>query len=258
MPADNFSKEEVRQVIRLAMEQEKEKTRIDNIESDFSIDELIEIGKEVGLNETQIKIAAQEFKVRDVEARNGSTKTHVFEEREFNSKLSENTVWEIIRKQILKDSVKLASNNLKEINYTDTESGEETVVSLIKNSTRYTLRVSQTAGTSNSIVQSLLLGGMAATVAFIIAFFNTNYLLSIITSITVLGISIPLLRNWDSKGKSAKSNRISSIADRLVETIPSNLDNKSDSIEIEVANVYGTSVQTDDSDSIKVNKRQRS
>jgi L-lactate permease len=99
---------------------------------------------------------------------------------------------------------------------------------------------------------------MAATVAFIIAFFNTNYLLSIITSITVLGISIPLLRNWDSKGKSAKSNRISSIADRLVETIPSNLDNKSDSIEIEVANVYGTSVQTDDSDSIKVNKRQRS
>lgn len=116
--------------------------------SGLSLDELIEVGAEIGLNPDEVKNAARVYDHPDVSQSEKANKTHILTEKEFVSSIPAQLLWKKIETELTREysdeypgkariyPVQFKWSNVNEENL-------ETVVSLKKNSNVANLKVSR-------------------------------------------------------------------------------------------------------------------
>lgn len=152
MSYKDYSTEAVKSIMQKTREsQVKESSAGTQGSSALSVEELIEVGAEVGLNSAEVKKAAGVYDHPDISQHNTIGKTHLLIERTFHSLEPKEFIWNKIEAQLKKrfsdgysDKVRIHDRQFKwsHLNHAN----HETVVTLQKESDTVTLKISQRLG----------------------------------------------------------------------------------------------------------------
>lgn len=228
MPDKIYSEDEIQLIIKRAAElQKEERESSSKKENGLTMDELLQIGDEAGLDMNLIKTAALEYREKNITRRSGLTDTHIFEEREINTGAFVDDIWREITTE-LKHNVggdtfgKTTEDSSKKEWINTSLSGIETVASLSEREDGVMLRVSQRVGLASSLTEGVMYGGILSLLLFLGAgellkpsFFEGSALfasLFTVSSVIVYAIDVA----WRKK----KLGRLKDLVHKIVEQIP--------------------------------------
>ncbi len=228
MPDKIFSDDEIQHIIKRAAElQKKEQESSANKESGLTMEELLQIGDEAGLDMSLIKTAALEFREKNITRRSGLTDTHIFEEREINTQAYIDDIWNEVTTD-LKHHVGGETFGKTKEDYSKKEwvntslSGIETVASLSKRENGVRIRVSQRVGLASSLTEGVFYGGILALTLFGIAFVALKPSLiegsALFTSL--FSISSILVYVLDVAWRKKKLHKLKELVNKIVEQVP--------------------------------------
>ncbi len=226
-----YSEEDVKEIIRKAAELQQQTDQSSDTEKGLSMDDLMEIGGDLGLNLDHIKTAANEYKTQNIERYSDLNDTHIFEEREFAANVSEDLIWDEVVAELTHhfgvDMYGKTKENARKKEWTHTSmSGIATVVTLSKRNSRAKLRFSQRVGLGSSLTEGV---GYGAIVAFVL--FSTIGLSlkpSLVENIAIgsslWALSSILVYSLDVAWRKRKLKGLKSLADKIVNQIPTDFE----------------------------------
>ena len=250
MSEKQFSEDAVREIIRLAMEQEREETEESGTEHGLTLSELVSIGKDVGLSEQDIKAAAKKFRSSPLTKKSRTTNTSNIEERVFSSNLSKDELWDFILGELddhFGETTMLGALIGPSRDYQwkhMSGSGVETIASLRKIEDKYKLRISQTVGMMPPIWEGILIGIIPAvllTIGAVLTFKPNSIPLLVLLGAGCWGISSYVTYRLDLAWRKKKQRQLKEITNALFQRLPigDTASEKSSGIEIEDESVYG-------------------
>lgn len=250
MSEKQFSEDAVREIIRLAMEQEREETEESGTEHGLTLSELVSIGKDVGLSEQDIKAAAKKFRSSPLTKKSRTTNTSNIEERVFSSNLSKDELWDFIQGELYDqfgETTMFGSLTSPPAAYHwkhMSASGIQSSAALRKVGDKYKLRISQTLGMMSPVWEGILIGILPAvllTVGTIFAFKPSSILLLVLLGAANWGISSYVTYRFDLLWRKKKQRQLKEITNALFQRLPigDTASEKSSDIEIEDESVYG-------------------
>lgn len=251
MPDKVFSEDEIQLIIKRAAELQKEEQETSTKkESGLTMDELLQIGDEAGLEMDLIKTAALEYREKNITRRSGLTDTHIFEEREINTEAYIDDIWNEVTTD-LKHHVGGETFGKTKEDYSKKEwvntslSGIETVASLTKRESGVRLRVSQRVGLASSLTEGVMYGGILATIAFGLgfAFLKPSFFEASALFASLFTVSSILVYSLDVAWRKKKLSKLKELVNKIVDQIPTKATVKkrasdSGTIEIESEDVY--------------------
>ncbi|HCD51191.1 MAG TPA: hypothetical protein DEQ34_01990 [Balneolaceae bacterium] len=273
MTDKKFSEDAVRQIIRLAMEKEKALEESANDQHGLTIEELISIGKDVGLSEEEIRAAAKKYSANSVKSFFKVTNTEIIEERTFTSTLAKEELWEHLQFE-LDDHYGQSTifGNLASAprdyqwNHTSS-SGVITKATLRSEGEGYRFRISQQVGMANPFWEGISIGILPTIVIFAIYVAVTSVSSWILNSLVATGIwalSSYITYKLDTKWRAKKLRLLKEFANNLMHRIPQaevkdgvknqSVNSAGAAIEIESPEVYPDSESVGQ---IKESKRQK-
>ncbi len=260
MPDKIFSEDEIQQIIKRASSlQHSQNIKSDKNEPGLTMDELLSVGNEAGLDVKFLKTAALELRNKKVVRYSGLTDTHIFEEREFNTDAPEDLVWDDITSELTHhfggETFGKTNHNHRKKEWTHTSiSGIETIVSLTKREDYSKLRFSQRVGLGSPITEGIMYGAVLALVlGGLTSLFYTPTVLRDVFFIgsSLWGASSMVVYALDVAWRKKKLRGLKTLADKIIDQLPASFqDLKTDSrtnekdistIEIESQDVYQTS-----------------
>lgn len=248
-----FTEEEVKEIIRKASEMQKQMG--DKVhEQGLTMDELMEIGKDSGLDVDFIKTAALEYENKKITRHSGITDTHIFEERTFDSELTEETIWEEVLSELGHqfggNAFGMAKESKKQKKWSHTSiSGIETTVSLTKRDSETKLKFSQRVGLGSPLTEGIMYGGgLTFLIMMITGVFSEVSIQGIIAlSAGLWSISSILIYQLDIAWRKRKLKNLKELANKIIDHLPKKLSSSSkkektnqklSDIEIESEDVY--------------------
>lgn len=263
-----FSEEAVKEIIKQTMAKSQERESLISKEDGISLDELLDIGKEVGLNIDHLKTVALEYDNQKVTRHTGLTDTHIFEEREFESAVPEDLVWDDVIAELThhfggaKFGTVNQDSRKKEWVHTSI-SGIETIVSLVKRNKHTKLRLSQRVGLGSPLTEGIMYGGVLALVLYVaLSFaFSPTAATGIALGSGLWAISSVLVYSLDVAWRKKKLKGLKALTDKIINQLPKSIaDVKSktklssddtSSIEIESTEVYEQTESDEQTGTIK-------
>ncbi len=251
MAKEHFSEDEVRQIIRLAMEKERSTKSDSKNESGLTIDDLVSVGKDVGLSEEEILSAAKKFRSNPLKRTFRVTNTAIIEERFFNSDMDRDTLWEHLQFELddhFGESSIFASISNKPRDYQwkhMSNSGVVSTASLRKDGAGYRLKVSQVVGMAQPLWEGISIGIIPA-LLFALAFYGifrfSSPLVNIAFGSAAWALSSYVVYKLDVAWRKRKLKALKELANKLITDLPerqSLTDNESaGKIQIEEKEVY--------------------
>lgn len=231
MKENFFTEQEIQKIIKKAAElQQNDSINKKNQENGLTMDELLEVGKDSGLDVEYLKTAALEIRDKKVVRYSGLNDTHIFEERDFDTDLSNQEIWDEVLVELNHhfggNMFGMAKNDKRKNEWSHTSiSGIETIVSLTKRGKSSKLRLSQRVGLGSPLTEGILYGGVLAaiatsmTISAISPIFTTNILLGL----GFWGISSMLVYALDVAWRKRKLKSLNSLADKISSQIQSSL-----------------------------------
>lgn len=248
-----FSEDQVKEIIRKAAEMQKKST-ISSSESGLTMDELLEIGKDSGLEETFIKTAALELENQHITQHSDLTDTHIFEEHTFKTKLNEDVIWEEVTSEL---SHHFGGNAFGRTKYFGGEkkwshqsiSGIETIASLKLHDNIAKLKFSQRVGLGAPLTEGISYGAFLTFLIMVVVVPVSGISLSEIIALGtgIWSISSVLIYRLDVIWRKKKLRNLKSLVHKIVSQLPKKDATKgkkrgtlegTSSIEIESENVY--------------------
>jgi len=250
-----FSEDQVKRIIRKAAELQKESTT-EKTGRGLTMEELLEIGEESGLNIDFIKTAALEFENQNVTRHSGLTDTHIFEERTFETQLTEDIIWEETTNELAhhfggdafgKTTISKGEKKWSHLSI----SGIQTIVSLKKHDSIAKMKFSQRVGLGNPLTEGIMYGGSLTFLIMVIIGVSTSLSASSMVALStgLWSISSLLVYQLDVLWRKKKLNNLKSFASKIVNQLPDKVSsvktrntdsNNTSSIEIEPDNLYQT------------------
>ena len=228
MSYKNYSKDAVEAIIqnKKRLLSSKESGRFKS--TSLSLEELIEVGAEVGLNSEEVRNAAYRYDHPEIIRENRITDTHLFVEKKFTSSLAENILWDKITLELDDffsdaDSGQIKVQPLeKRWTYTD-HANHETIVNFKKYSETAKLKISQRVGFWNSKIEGILHGAYLSFIllGFVITIFSLELpeAISILTLLWLINAVVIYSFNVWSRKKKLKS--MENLVERIVERLSS-------------------------------------
>ncbi len=250
MSKTHYSEEDVKEIIRKAAEMQQQTNQNSELEKGLSMDDLLEIGGDLGLDLDHIKTAAVEYSNQNVERYSGLNDTHIFEEREFEANVTEDVIWDEVVAELTHhfgvDMYGKSKENAPKKEWTHTSmSGIATVVTLSKRNSRAKLRISQRVGLGSPLTEGVAYGGFVALILFgvLSAALNPSLIESIATGSALWALSSVLVYSLDVAWRKRKLQGLKTLVDKILSIIPSDYEEvktksatrkKGRSIEIEI------------------------
>ncbi|GAB5409866.1 MAG: hypothetical protein BalsKO_22310 [Balneolaceae bacterium] len=251
MPDKIYSEDEIQQIIKRAAElQKEEQTSSAKKEAGLTMDELLQIGDEAGLDMDLIKTAALEYREKNITRRSGLTDTHIFEEREINTEAYIDDVWNEITTELKHfvggETFGKTKEDFSKKEWINTSmSGIETVASLSKRENGVRLRVSQRVGLASTLTEGVSYGFILTLIlfGFGFAFLNPSFFEGSALFASLFTVSSILVYTLDVNWRKKKLKRLKELVNRIVEQVPTKAPLKkrasnSVKIEIESEDVY--------------------
>lgn len=271
MPDRIFSEKEIQEIIkRAAALQKSGDNKAEKEKTGLTMEELISVGEDAGLDVKYLQTAALEYRNRKVVRHSGLTDTHIFEEREFNTEVPENIVWDDVISELTHhfggDTFGKANENHSKKEWTHTSiSGIETIVSLTKRDTQSKLRLSQRVGLGSPLTESIMYGIILAAVllGLVAAAFKPASIRDIfLIGSGLWGISSMLVYALDVSWRKKKLRNLKTLADKIIDQLPSSIkdvasksspkEKDTSAIEIESRDTYGLEEsESEDTSSLK-------
>ncbi|MEQ9266310.1 MAG: hypothetical protein RLN81_13865 [Balneolaceae bacterium] len=258
MPDRIFSEKEIQEIIkRAAALQKSGDSKADKEKNGLTMEELISIGEDAGLDVKYLQTAALEYRDRKVVRYSGLTDTHIFEEREFNTEVPQDIVWDDVISELTHhfggDTFGKTNENHHKKEWTHTSvSGIETIVSLTKRDTHSKLRLSQRVGLGSPLTESIMYGIILAAIllGLVAAAFKPASIRDIILIGSGLwGISSMIVYALDVSWRKKKLRNLKTLADKIIGQLPSSIkdvtskssskEKNTSEIEIESLDTYG-------------------
>ena len=250
MSERQFSEDAVREIIRLAMEQEREEAEQAENKHGLTISELVEIGKDVGLSEKEIREAAKKFSSKPLTKKSRVTNTANIEERIFSSDLSKEELWDFIEGELYDQFGETTmfgalGSPLPDCHWKHmSASGVQTSASLRKVDGKYKLRISQTVGMMSPVWESILIGILPAillTIGAVFVFKPSSILLLVPFGAGSWAISSYIVHKLDHAWRKKKHGQLKEFTNTLFQRLPIGKEEaqSSPSIEIEDESIYG-------------------
>ncbi len=251
MPDKVFSEDEIQLIIKRAAELQKaEKENSSKNETGLTMDELLQIGDEAGLDTDYIKTAALEYREKNITRRSGFTDTHIFEEREVNTQAFIDDIWNEVTTD-LKHHVGGETFGKTKEDYSKKEwvntsvSGIETVASLSKRENGVRVRVSQRVGLASSLTEGVFYGTILALVLFGIGYaaLKPSFFEGAGLFASLMTVSSILVYTLDVAWRKKKLRKLKELVDKIVDQIPTKasvtkVQKDSSEIEIESEDIY--------------------
>ena len=250
MSEKQFSEDAVREIIRLAMEQEREEAEQSEKKHGLTISELVEIGKDVGLSEQEIRDAAKRFTSSPLTKKSRVTNTANIEERIFSSDLPKDELWDFIQGELYDqfgETTMFGSLTSPPADYHwkhISASGVQTSAAIRKVGDKYKLRLSQTVGMMSPIWEGILIGIAPAallTIGAVFAFKPNSILLLVLLGAASWGISSYVTYKLDQLWRKKKQHQLKEYTNSLFQRLPVGKTETQSSITIEIedSGVYG-------------------
>ncbi len=268
-PNKVFSEEEIQRIIKRATElQKKESGKKEKQESGLTLDELLSVGEEAGLDIQYLKTAALEMRDQKVVRHSGITDTHIFEEREFNTEAPDDLVWDDVIAELTHhfggDTFGKTTEHSKKREWSHTSvSGIETIVSLNNRGNQSKLRLSQRVGLGSPLTEGIAYGAVLAFLLTIVGMgvFKPPTTLAFFMGAGLWGMSSLLVYTLDVAWRKKKLRSLGTLADKILDQLPSSIqevkkrisNSDTSSIEIESEDVYG---EEESSDNLKNHLRE--
>ncbi|RNC84779.1 MAG: hypothetical protein ED557_07325 [Balneola sp.] len=254
-PNKVFSEDEIQRIIKRATElQKKEARNKEKQESGLTMDELLSIGEEAGLDIQYLKTAALEMRGQKIVRHSGITDTHIFEEREFNTEAPEDLVWDDVIAELTHhfggDTFGSTKEHHQKKEWTHTSvSGIETIVSLNTREGQSKLRLSQRVGLGSPLTEGVGYGAILAFLLTVVgmAVFEPSIRNAVVMGAGLWGISSLLVYTLDVAWRKRKLKSLRTLADKILDQLPSSIQEvkkkvnttNTSSINIESEDVYG-------------------
>jgi hypothetical protein len=193
---------------------------------ELTLDELIEIGTEIGINADEIRKATYEYDHPIFLNSKGISLTHVFIEESFESDLTKDAIWEKIVNEL---DHYFADNTLEKIKFHPTQkiwthvdhANHETVVSLTKREKTAHVKISHRVGFFSSPIQGLLHGFYTALIffGFMFAIFTPSLSASvgILTTLWLL-IAVTIFK-FSQISRKKKLARLTTLANQMTKRL---------------------------------------
>lgn len=234
MKENFFTEQEIQKIIKKAAElQQNDSINKKNQENGLTMDELLEVGKDSGLDVEYLKTAALEIRDKKVVRYSGLNDTHIFEERDFDTDLSNQEIWDEVLVELNHhfggNMFGMAKNDKRKNEWSHTSiSGIETIVFLTSRGNSSKLRLSQRVGLASPLTEGIMYGGI---LAFIISGVTISQLspdstlntLNILLGLGFWGISSMLVYALDVAWRKRKLKNLNSLADKISSQIHSSL-----------------------------------
>ena len=256
VPDKVFSEGEIQRIIKRAAElQKKEANKKEEKNSGLTMDELLAIGDEAGLDIQYLKTAALEMRDKKVVRHSGITDTHIFEEREFNTEAPEDLVWDDVIAELTHhfggDTFGKTKEHNRKREWTHTSvSGIETIVSLNNRGDQSKLRLSQRVGLGSPLTEGISYGALLALILSGIgmAIFKPPVAIALFMGAGLWGMSSLLVYTLDVAWRKRKLKNLGTLADKIIDQLPSSIQEvkkktsstNTASIEIESKDAYGS------------------
>ncbi|MEQ9309737.1 MAG: hypothetical protein RLN90_09800 [Balneolaceae bacterium] len=251
MPDKVFSEDEIQLIIKRAAELQKEQQESSTKkESGLTMDELLQVGDEAGLDMDLIKTAALEYREKNITRRSGLTDTHIYEEREIDTQAYIDDIWNEVTTD-LKHHVGGETFGKTKEDYSKKEwvntslSGIETVASLTKREEGVRLRVSQRVGLASSLTEGVMYGLFLSLILFGLSFvfLKPTFFEGSALFASLFTVSSILVYSLDVAWRKKKLNKLKDLVNKIVDQIPTKASVKrvkkeSGTIEIETEDVY--------------------
>lgn len=264
MSKKEFSEEEIREIIKRASElQQKEEEEERATTKTLSLDEIIAVGKEAGLDIQNIKTAALEMRDKTVTRYSGFTDTHIFEEREIKLPINKSKAWSEVEKELRHhfggENFGKTTSDTHNFEWSHLSiSGIETLASLTEQEGNYKLRLSQRVGLASSLTEGTLYGAASSFVLTAVAtgLFSMEVLSgAIMFAVCLVPLSV-LVYTLDVAWRKKKLMRLKELADKLTAQIKTSLQSPSESlqpaIEIESTKERSTGEDSSNQENIKL------
>lgn len=225
MSTKKYTQEEVKDIINRATQLQN-----DDLESDLvakegiTLEELEEIGAEVGLKHKYLRAAALKYEDRKIIKHSESNRTHNFEERDLAIDL-DSSAWDEITSELrhyFGTQYGEINEDPKRLEWTHLSmSGIETKVNLTNRGDTTRLRLSHRVGLGSPVTESILYGGGLAGLLGILGYtlFELGTFtgwLSFVGLFVVCSISVFIL---DTVWRDRKKNDLGRLADKLVDQL---------------------------------------
>lgn len=248
MSYKNYSEEAVKEIMTKVMKSQKRDVSNDYQSSrGLTLDELIKIGAETGIDSDKIRKATYEYDHPITVKSDGISSTHAFIEKTFESEHNEDSIWDeilnVLGHYVVDDTSGKTKLHPSKKMWTHVDhANHETVVSLTKTGKTANLQISQRVGFFSPPIQGVLHGAYTSFIlfGFIFAIFNPSLILSIgilATLWTLIGIIIFKLNKVSRRKKLV---RLKKLADQLTDRF-SNSKVLKDDDPLQVDNQYGSS-----------------
>ncbi len=254
-PNKVFSEEEIQRIIKRATElQKKESNSKEEKDSGLTMDELLSIGEEAGLDVQYLKTAALEVRDQKIIRHSGITDTHIFEEREFGTEAPEDLVWDDVIAELTHhfggDTFGSTKEHRQKKEWTHTSvSGIETIVSLNNRGDQSKLRLSQRVGLGSPLTEGISYGAILAFLLTVVgmAIFEPSVATATMMGAGLWGMSSLLVYTLDVAWRKRKLTNLGALADKILDQLPSSIqevkkkvsNTNTSTIEIESEEVYG-------------------
>lgn len=217
MSYKHYSKDAVEQIMQNVMETKKTPDIVQSETKQLTINEIIEVGEAAGYNADSIKQAVNEYDHPSTDLNNNFENTHILLEREFETKLEEDEIWDKILHKLGHHFMDEASGKVKEHSKKKlwtyiSHANHETVVSLSKKGRIAKLKVSQRLGFWSPPVEGILHGAYLSLIlfGFIFVIIRSSLLLSlgIIALLWILAaMTVKRVSEGSRKKKSVQLNQ---------------------------------------------------
>ncbi len=231
MAKTHYSEEDVKEIIRKAAEMQQQTAQDSESEKGLSMDDLLEIGNDIGLDVNHIKTAAIEYSNQNVQRYSGLNDTHIFEEREFEVNVGEDLIWDEVVAELTHhfgvDMYGKTSENARKKEWTHTSvSGIATVVTLSKRNSRAKLRFSQRVGLGSPLTEGVGYGAFFAFILFgmISLILQPSLIENIVLGSALWASSSILVYILDVAWRKKKLRGLKDLADKIINQIPSDLE----------------------------------
>lgn len=221
MAEKRFSKEEIRQIINKATKMQHKDLNSDLKEREgLRLEELEQIGEEMGLSAKYLRAAAAQQSEQPVQSYSGSNDTHIYEERELTIELDADAWGEITSelRHYFGTNYGTIEESHKNLEWTHMSlAGVETKVNLTNRGEHARLRMSQRVGLGGPITEALMYGGSTTVVlvALWYAFFQPGAISLIAGSIGLLAGCSALVYKLDTLWRKKKQKNLSELSDKI-------------------------------------------
>lgn len=224
-----FSEKAIQKIIKRAAELQKQESNLSGDSANgLSMDELLKIGAEAGLDPAHIQTAANELTERTITSTSHQNDTHIFEERVLDTNVPVKQVWNEIRAEMRQHfNENQMFGGFKE-NPADNEivynsvSGVVTTARVTRRSNGIKIQMSQRVGLASSLTEGILYGGTVTLLVFgaLFAAFKTSLIESVALFSSLMVIFSIIVYALDVAWRKKKHRQLGEMMDKIADQIP--------------------------------------